>query len=428
MRLIDCTALGIWVVLSSQAFSAGLVIHAGRFIDGRSPEPRSQVTIVVDAGRILRVEDGFQPPADGERLISLADRTVLPGLMDMHTHLMAQHSKESYTERFFMEQADYALRSTVYARATLMAGFTTVRELGDNGVNSVSLRNAIEKGWVVGPRIFTAGKSLATTGGHADPANALRGDYRRDAGPLEGVVNGPDDARKAVRQRYKDGANLIKLTATGGVLNLAANGQNPQFTDEELKAIVETARDYDMTVAVHAHGAEGMKRAVLAGVTSIEHGTYMTDEVMALMKENGTFWVPTNMAGEWVAQKAEEAGYFPDIVRPKAAAIGPQMKDTFRKGYAAGLKIAFGTDSGVSPHGENAHEFELMVDGGMPPMAAIQSATLVAAQLLRVDDRLGTIEPGKIADIVAVEGNPLEDIRAMRRVVFVMKDGTVFRQ
>lgn len=428
MRLIDCTALCLWVVLSAQADSAGLVIHAGRLIDGRSPEPRSQVTLVVEEGLIVRIEDGYQPPADGARLISLTERTVLPGLMDMHTHLMSQHSKESYTERFFMEQADYALRSTVYARATLMAGFTTVRELGDNGVNSVALRNAIEKGWVIGPRIFTAGKSLATTGGHADPTNALRGDYRRDAGPLEGVINGPNDARKAVRQRYKDGANLIKLTATGGVLSLAASGQNPQFTDEELKAIVETARDYDMTVAVHAHGAEGMKRAVLAGVTSIEHGTYMTDEVIALMKDKGTFWVPTNMAGEWVAMKAEEAGYFPDIVRPKAAAIGPQMKATFRKGYAAGLKIAFGTDSGVSPHGENAHEFELMVEGGMPPMAAIQSATLVAAQLLRIEDRLGTLEPGKIADVVAVEGNPLEDIRAMRHVVFVMKDGTVYRQ
>jgi imidazolonepropionase-like amidohydrolase len=348
--------------------------------------------------------------------------------MDMHTHLMSQHSKDSYTEKFFLDEADYALRSTVYARKTLMAGFTTVRELGDNGVNSVALRKAISEGWIVGPRIFTAGKSLATTGGHADPSNGLRGNYRQDPGPVEGVINGPDDARKAVRQRYKDGADLIKLTATGGVLSLAASGQNPQFTDEELKAVVETARDCNMTVAVHAHGAEGMKRAVLAGVDSIEHGTYMTDEIIELMKQRGTWWVPTNMAGEWVALKAAEPGYFPEIVRPKAAAIGPAIRDTFKRAHKAGVRIAFGTDSGVSVHGDNAHEFELMVEGGMPPMEAIQSATINAAQLLRVEDRLGTLTAGKIADVVAVEGDPLEAISAMRKVVFVMKDGVVFRE
>jgi imidazolonepropionase-like amidohydrolase len=309
-----------------------------------------------------------------------------------------------------------------------MAGFTTVRELGDNGVNSVALRRAINEGWVPGPRIYTAGKSLATTGGHADPTNALRGDFRRDPGPLEGVINGPDDARKAVRQRYKDGTDLIKLTATGGVLSLAASGQNPQFTGEELEAVVATAKDYGMTVAVHAHGSEGMKRAVLAGVDSIEHGTYMTDEIIELMKERGTFWVPTNMAGEWVAKKAEEPGYFPEIVRPKAAAIGPAIQGTFRKAHAAGVKIAFGTDSGVSPHGENAREFELMVAGGMPPMKAIQSATLVASQLLRIEDKLGTLEETKLADVIAVKGNPLDDIKAMHDVVFVMKEGVAYKQ
>lgn len=326
----------------------------------------------------------------------------MPGLMDMHTHLMGQHSKDSYTEKFFMEESDYALRSTIFARATLMAGFTTVRDLGDNGINSVSLRKAITEGWIIGPRIYTAGKSIATTGGHADPTNGLKGDYRRDAGPLEGVINGADDARKAVRQRYKDGADLIKLTATGGILSLAASGQNPQFTDEELKAIVETAKDYNMVVTVHAHGAEGMKRAVLAGVNSVEHGTYMTEEIMELMKERGTYWIPTNMAGEWVAKKAEEPGYFPEIVRPKAAAIGPAIRQTFSKAFKAGVKIAFGTDSGVSPHGENAHEFELMVEGGMPPMKAIQSATLEGARLLRVEEKLGTLEATKLADVIAV--------------------------
>lgn len=427
MRSMMCAiAIGLWAI-SSIARSA-TIIHAGILIDGRNDQPAKQMSIVVDQGRILRIEGGYVAAGKDDKLINLKDYTVMPGLMDMHTHLQSQHSKDSYTERFFMEQADYALRSTVYARLTLMAGFTTVRDLGDNGVNSISLRKAIDQNWIPGPRIFTSGKSLATTGGHADPTNALRGTYRTDPGPFEGVINGADEARKAVRQRYKDGADLIKLTATGGVLSLAASGLNPQFTEEELRAVVTTARDYNMTVAVHAHGTEGIRRAVLAGVDSIEHGTYMTDEIIALMKERGTYWVPTNMASEWVGKKAEEAGYFPEIVRPKAAAIGPQMRETFAKAYAAGVKIAFGTDTGVSPHGENAHEFELMVDGGMPPMDAIQSATIVAAKLLRIDDRLGSIEPKKIADLVAVKGDPLTTIRLMKSISFVMKDGVVYKE
>jgi imidazolonepropionase-like amidohydrolase len=415
-------------VCGPAAVRAATIIHAGRLIDGRSDEPALQMSIVIDEGRITRVVRGYVDPAEGDTLVKLTEHTVMPGLMDMHTHLQSQHSKDSYTERFFMEQADYALRSTVYARVTLLAGFTTVRDLGDNGVNSVALRKAIDQGWIPGPRIFTSGKALASTGGHADPTNSLRGDYRRDIGPFEGVINGADDARKAVRQRYKDGADLIKLTATGGVLSLAASGQNPQFTEDELKAVVSTAADYNMTVAVHAHGTEGMKRAVLAGVTSIEHGTFMTDEVIGLMKERGTYWVPTLMAGEWVAEKAKEPGYFPEIVRPKAAAIGPVIKETFAKAHAAGIKIAFGTDSGVSPHGQNAREFELMVAGGMPPMKAIQSATLEGARLLRIEDRLGTVEPKKTADLVAVKGNPLDDIRLMKDIVFVMKDGVIHKK
>jgi imidazolonepropionase-like amidohydrolase len=409
------------------AAPAATIIHAGRLINGKGGAPQAAVSIIVAEGRIVEVVAGYKEPQDGDRLIRLVEHTVLPGLMDMHTHLQSQHSKDSYTERFFMDQADYALRSTAHARATLMAGFTTVRDLGDNGVNSIALRKAINQGWIPGPRIFTSGKSLATTGGHADPTNALRGDYRRDAGPLEGVINGVDDAKKAVRQRYKDGADLIKLTATGGVLSLAASGQNPQFTAEELAAVVATARDYNMTVAVHAHGTEGIRRAVLAGVDSIEHGTFMTDDIIELMKQKGTYWVPTLLAGEWVAEKAKEPGYFPEIVRPKAAAIGPEIRATFTKAQASGVKIAFGTDTGVSPHGENGREFELLVACGMSPMRAIQAATIEAARLLRIDDRLGTIEAQKIADMVAVPGNPLDDIAVMRNVAFIMKDGVVFK-
>ncbi|MEP3478309.1 MAG: amidohydrolase family protein [Fuerstiella sp.] len=406
---------------------ADTFIHAGRLIDVVEGSTKTNVTVVVAEGKFVRIVSGFQAASSDDTLIDLKRHTVMPGLMDMHTHLMWQHSAKSYTEKFFMNKPEYALRSSVYAKRTLMAGFTTVRELGDDGTNGVALRKAIDDGWIVGPRIFTAGKSLATTGGHADPTNGLRGDYKQDAGPVEGVVNGTDDARKAVRQRYKDQADLIKLTATGGVLSLAKNGQNPQFTDEELAAIVDTAKDYGMTVAVHAHGTEGMKRAVLAGVDSIEHGTYMTAEVMQLMKERGTYLVPTLVAGAWVARKAEEPDYFPAVVRPKAAMIGPVIRNTFAEAYKAGVKIAFGTDSGVSPHGDNAEEFEIMVGAGMPAMEAIQCATIEGAKLLKITDRLGAIQPGLIADLVAVKGDPLDDISLMRKVDFVMKAGIVYK-
>jgi imidazolonepropionase-like amidohydrolase len=242
------------------------------------------------------------------------------------------------------------------------------------------------------------------------------------------VINSPADARKAVRQRYKDGADLIKITATGGVLSLAKSGQNPQFTDAELSAVVEAATDYGMHVAAHAHGTEGMKRAVLAGVRSIEHGTFMSDEVIRLMKEKGTYYVPTILAGRFVAEKAEEADYFPPVVRPKAATVGPQIQETFEKAYKSGVTIAFGTDCGVSPHGANALEFVYMVEAGMPAMEAIQSATKTAAELLREEQNLGSISAGKLADIIAVQGNPLEDISLLGNVTFVMKDGKVYRQ
>lgn len=426
--LVAVVLMGLLSATGSQA--ADTIVHAGKLINGHDGILYESMSIVIRDGKIVSVEQGFiQPDDEGDEveIIDLKTHTVMPGLMDMHTHLMMQHHRKVYSDRFFMNDADFALRSSVYAERTLMAGFTTVRDLGDNGTNSVSLRLAIDKGFIVGPRIFTSGKSLATTGGHADPTNGVKGDFKRDAGPVEGVVNGIDDARKAVRQRYKDGADLIKLTATGGVLSLATNGQNPQFTKEELEMIVRIAKDYGMTVAVHAHGAEGMKRAVLAGVDSIEHGTFMTPEVMKLMRARGTYMVPTIMAGAWVAEKAKEDDYFPEVVKPKAAEIGPVIQETFAKAYKAGVKIAFGTDSGVSAHGDNAREFELMVEAGMPPMVAIQSATLEAAKLLKIEDRLGTIQPEMIADLVAVKGNPIEDISLMKKVSFVMKAGVIYK-
>lgn len=415
----------VWILCAP--CEAATLLHVGHLIDGLNAERRAEMTIVIEEDTIVAVQAGYTEPSNSDTVIDLRKMTVLPGLMDMHTHLMTEHHPRVYSDKFFMNEADFALRSVHYAKRTLMAGFTTVRDLGDNGVNSVSLRKAIQEGWIVGPRIFTSGKSLATTGGHADPTNGLKGDFRREAGPTQGVVNGPDEARQAVRQRYKDGADLIKLTATGGVLSLATNGQNPQFTIAELETIVATAKDYGMAVAVHAHGSEGMKRAVLAGVDSIEHGTFMTDEVMELMKQRGTYLVPTLLAGDWVAKKAEEDDYFPAVVRPKAATIGPVIQRTFSKAQAAGVRIAFGTDSGVSPHGENAREFQLMVAAGMPPMKALQAATIEAARLLRTEDTLGSVSAGKLADLVAVSGNPLENIQLMEDIRFVMKGGVVYK-
>jgi imidazolonepropionase-like amidohydrolase len=420
-------AASLALIAFAAPVSARTLIHAGHLIDGKADSLRNAMTVIVEGDRIVDIVPGYSEPSADDTLIDLKDATVMPGLMDMHTHLSSELSKKSYLERFQLDEADYAFKAAAYAERTLMAGFTTVRDLGDRYNVSISLRNAVDQRLIKGPRIFTAAKSLATTGGHADPTNGMNSLLAGDPGPQDGVVNGPADAAKAVRQRYKDGADLIKITATGGVLSVAKSGLNPQFSDAELEAIVKTANDYDFHVAAHAHGAEGMKRAIRAGVHSIEHGTFLDAEAMALMKERGTWYVPTIMAGEWVAEKAAIDGYFPELVRPKAAAIGPEIKDTFANAYKAGVKIAFGTDSGVSAHGDNAQEFGLMVEGGMPAMEAIQAATARAAELLGVEDSLDSIEAGKTADLVAIPGNPLDDITLMESVTFVMKGGIVFK-
>jgi len=421
----------LYAAISALSFnvSAYTVIHAGSVFTGTSDTLKHQVTIVVNGNKIEAIEEGFTPPSQGDTLIDLKHATVLPGLMDMHVHLSSQHGgPQTYLERFSLNEADYALRAANYAKITLDAGFTTVRNLGDSYHETVALRNAINKGYAVGPRIYTVGKSIATTGGHADPSNGMSHMIRPDVGPKQGVVNGEVEARAAVRSRYQDGADLIKITATGGVLSVAKSGQNPQFMTDELGAIVDTAKDYGMTVAVHAHGKEGMKRAVIAGVDSIEHGTYMDDEIRNLMKKHGTYYVPTILAGKFVADKAKIDGYFPALVQPKAAAIGPLIQSTFAKAHKSGVKIAFGTDSGVSAHGDNAQEFALMVEAGMSPADAILSATVNSADLLGISETLGSLEPGKLADMIAVKGNPLENIRLLESVAFVMKDGKIYKQ
>ena len=416
----------IIIVITTFTFPQKIYIHAGRLIDGITEIPVEMVTIIINGSTIQSILRGhINPQSENDKLINLKDYTLLPGLMDMHTHLSGESNPKSYMEKFYMDLDEYAYRSIPYAEKTLMAGFTTVRELG--GVISNSLRDAIRNGYVIGPRIFSAGKAIATTGGHADPSSGLNMNFTSDPGPKDGVINGTSDARKAVRQRYKNGADLIKITATGGVLSVAKNSKNPQFTEQEIKAIVETAEDYDMHVAAHAHGPEGMKRAIRAGVHSIEHGTIMDGEVLALMKKYGTYYIPTISAGMFVAAKAKEQGYYPQIIVPKALEIGPRLLNTFTTAYKFGIKIAFGTDSGVSYHGENAKEFLYMVKGGMSEMEAIRSATVVASELLGIDDKLGTIESGKIADIIAVTGNPVKDITSLQSVVFVMKEGVIYK-
>ena len=413
------------------------VLDCARLLDPAAGKMLGETTLVVEDGHIKEMHEGtvdIEPyrqaaTAAGKpfRYVKMTDATCMPGLIDAHTHLTAQFSKNSYGDKFRLNPADYAIRSTVYARRTLLAGFTTVRNLGDDHNESIALRNAVNAGIVPGPHIFSAGQFIGTTGGHADPTNGFRWDLQGDPGPKDGIINSPAEAWKAVRQHYKDGADLIKIMPSGGVLDEGSSAENPQMTLEEIKAVVAAAHDYGFTVAAHAHGAEAIRRAILGGVDSIEHGTFMDAQDIKLMKEHGTWFVPTIIAGQYVMEKAKQ-GWFPPQVARKAEQVGPVIMATAGKAYKAGVKIAFGTDAGVYPHGENAKEFEYMVQAGMPPMFVLQAATTHAAELLHQQDQFGQIAVGRGADVIAVPGNPLDDITVMQRVSFVMKDGVVYKE
>lgn len=413
-------------VFSSSLFSQEMYLQCGALLDVESGKLSKEMTIVVSENKIKSIEKGFVSGDENDKVIDLKSKTVLPGFIDMHVHIEGESSPTRYIERFTKNDVDVAFQSTIYAKKTLMAGFTTVRDLGGSGVN-IALRNAINRGVVDGPRIFTSGKAIGTTGGHADPTNGMRKEYMGDPGPKEGVVNSPEDAKKAVRQRYKNGADCIKITATGGVMSVAKNGQNPQFTVEEIKAIVATAKDYGMLTAAHAHGDEGMRRAIIAGIKTIEHGTLMKEPTMDLMIKHDTYLVPTISAGKAAAAMADIPGFLPPIVAKKAKEIGPVSEKNFKRAYEKGVPIAFGTDAGVSPHGDNGKEFRYMHEAGMPIIDALRSATITNAELLGMGDELGQLKEGFIADIVAVDNNPLEKVEALENVVFVMKEGKVFK-
>lgn len=402
-------------------------IYCGKLVDTKSGKILSKKTIVVKGNKIESVLNGYVKPKNkSDKQIDLKDKVVMPGLIDMHVHIEMEFNPRTRLEGFILNEADVAFNSTKYAKETLMSGFTSVRDLGGTGVN-ISIKKAIARGVVPGPRVFTAGKALGTTGGHADPTNGNSRKLIGDPGPKDGVVNSVEDAKKAVRQRYKNGADWIKITATGGVLSVAKSGDNPQFTIEEIKAICDTAKDYGMYVAAHAHGDEGMRRAIVGGVKTIEHGTYMSDETMDLMKKHNAFLVPTIAAGKEVAEKAKIEGFYPAIVVPKALAVGPQIQGTFARAYKKGVGIAFGTDAGVFKHGNSGKEFGFMVEAGMPAMETIQSATVTNAIILQMENEIGQIKGGFFADIIAVNDDPTKNISTMENVVFVMKNGKVYK-
>lgn len=423
--------IGISIVLITLNLNAqNTYIHGSKYFDSKSAEYKTgDFTIVVNDNKILELYDGIVTPREkGAKIINLQDKVVYPGFIDMHVHLDHETSPTRYLDKYQDNKSDQALKSVKFCKRTLDAGFTTVRDVGGNGVN-IALKNAIDRGDIEGPRVFTSGKALATTGGHADPTNGSNASYVGDPGPKYGVVNGIADARKAVRQRYKNGADLIKITATGGVLSQAKNSSNPQFTVEEIKAITETAADYGFHVAAHAHGDDGMKRAIIGGVKTIEHGTRMSKETMKMMREYEVYLVPTIIAGKYVSKMAKVEGFYPDVIRPKALEIGPEIQNMFARAYKQNVPIAFGTDAGVFPHGENWKEFGYMIEVGMPVNKAIQAATLIPAKILKKENELGQLKKGFMADIIALDEEPsAKNTNAFEKVSFVMKDGIVFKK
>ncbi len=408
-----------------------VLVRCGRLLAVPGNPPQANATLVVKNGKVERVSAGLTGPSlpagAAAQEIDLRDSFVLPGLIDCHVHVSSEVTRDRVLRAVTDSEADQTIDAVVFARRTLDAGFTTVRDCGSSTDAVLALRDGINEGKLPGPRILASGKGISVTGGHGDPTNPFLPSVVGEPGIERGVADGPAACAQAVRHQIKLGADLIKLTATGGVLSVSTAGLRQHFTDEELRAIVETSKMMGRKVAAHAHGTDGINAALKAGVDSIEHGTYLDDESISLFKQTGAYLVPTLLAGATVAKNAKEPGYYPRIVAAKAEEVGPKMLAAFRKAHEGGVKIAFGTDSGVSPHGQNAQEFALMVEGGMTPAEAIRTATIAAADLLGLSAEVGTLEPAKSADVIAVKGDPLTDVRELERVTFVMRAGVVHK-
>ena len=405
------------------------VLKAARMFDGKSDSLTTPGLVVVQDGKIAGAGANANVPSDAET-IDLGDATLLPGFIDAHTHVTMDY-REDYTKAMLDSLQrpipEMALNASVNARVTLMAGFTTVRDVGSAHYLDAGLRNAINRGVVPGPRMLVAVHAIGATGGHCDETGFREGALGKETGPEEGVVNGPDEARRAVRLAHKYGATIIKTCATGGVLSLADAVDTPQLTQAELDALVDEAHALRLKTAAHAHGAEGAKRAIRAGIDSIEHGSFLDEEALNLMKQKGTYYVPTLMAVQGLTEQIQKGVAIPPAIRPKAEAAIAAIHQTFQRALAKGVKIGLGTDAAVYPHGRNAEEFHQMVDLGMKPIAALKAGTSADADLLGLADKIGTLETGKLADVVAVPGNPVENIRQTEHVFFVMKEGVIFK-
>src|SRR5689334_10499175 len=425
--------LAIALAITTQAADKTIVLKAARLFDGKSKALVENGVVIVQGNKIVDAGSNLAAPADAQ-VIDLGDATLCPGFMDAHTHLTADFSG-NYNERRLRELdlnvSEQAIQATEYARATVEAGFTTVRDLGSRFVAShefvdVALRNSINKRVIVGPRMLVATKGIGATGGHFDPTNGFRDFlFGREPDYTDGIANGPDDIRKAVRFEVKNGADVIKAAVSGGVLSLTDEVDTPQLTPAEMAALVDESHRLRKKVAVHCHGDEAAREAIEAGVDSIEHGSFMKPETLSLMKKKGIFLTPTLMATEWIMGKLDN---YPPALQAKAKAAAAARSDMFRNAVKMGVRISFGTDAAVYPHGQNAKEFKLMVDLGMKPIDALKSATANDAELLGISQKVGTLEKEKLADVIAVSGDPTSDITATERVSFVMKEGKVIRQ
>jgi imidazolonepropionase-like amidohydrolase len=409
--------------------SKTVVLKAARLFDGRSNSLVTPGIVVVANGKISASGANAAVPA-GSEVIDLGDATLLPGFIDAHTHLTGMYTtdyKQSALDGLQKTIAEQTLDSIANAKVTLLAGFTTVRDVGSHDFIDVGLRNAIRNGKVPGPRMLVSVHAIGATGGHCDETGYRSGVFGKERGPEQGVANGADQVRYAVRLAHKYGADIIKTCASGGVLSLADDVDTPQLTQEEMNALIDEAHALRRKVAAHAHGAEAAKRAIRADVDSIEHGSFLDDQALDMMKQHGTYYVPTLMALQGLSEQMQAGVYIPPAFRAKAEQAMTSLHKTFKNALAKGVKIGLGTDAAVYPHGRNGEEFHQMVDLGMKPIDALRAGTSVDADLLGLADKIGTLDPGKLADIVAVPGNPLQDIRQTEHVFFVMKEGVVYK-